>query len=201
MFKKAILSVAIASLTFGAFAVENNQTKQQKTVATSNDLLAVVTDVAELEVKVVSVDKTNHTLTVDGLDGKPATFMVSKKVNIDNVVPGDVLKAAGAKSVVLSVVKVAKDVTPGAAETLEVKVSTKKDNLPFEEVVKTLYLTAKVVAYDKNTQVVTIETPTHAKVTMKVDKKVKELAQGKVKVGDEIMVTYTQGFIVGLTAK
>lgn len=200
MIKKTILSLAVATLSLSVMAqnTSQNQINAQAQSVKSDNTLAVLTDTAELEVKVLGVDKTNHTVTVEGIDGNPATFIVSKKVNISNVQVGDKLKAVGAKSVVVSVLKVNKDVTPGAAETVEVKVSSKDSKLPFEEVVKTLYMTAKVVDFNKKTQVATIETPNHTKVTMKVDSKVKELTQGKVKVGDEILLTYTQGFIIGI---
>lgn len=193
--KKVLMASIIGTIGFSSLSTFASEQVQQDNKAVK---LAVLSDTSELVVKVLSVNYKEHTLTLEGVDGKPTVFMVAPKVDISNIVDGDVLKAVGAQSVVISVMKVGKDVTPGAAESMEVKVSSKNDKLPFEEVVKTLYITAKVLSYNSKTSEVEIETPTHHKVTMKVDKSVKELANGKVKVGDEILLTYSQGFLIGV---
>lgn len=196
--KKTVIYALLATASLGAFAQSTNQVNLKDPVATK---LAVETQAVSVDIKLIDVNKEAHTVTIEGLDGKPTVYHVANNVDLSKFKSGDVVKAAGASSVVLSVMKVDKNTTPGAAEVEEVVVSGKGAKDKFVETVKTLYVTAKVTKYDKKTNRVTIETASHNQISLFVSPAVKELANGKVKVGDEVMIKYTQGFIVGVDQK
>lgn len=148
--------------------------------------------VVTAKVTVVGIDTPGRVLTVKAADGAQATYVVSKEVkNFDQIKVGDVIVAKYFEAVAI---KVTKPGAPEAAAGEAVAVATPGE-LPAGAEVKQVTLKAKITAIAADKKHITVQGVEGNKWTLKVrDPNVLT----NVKVGDDISVTYTQGFAIAV---
>lgn len=144
--------------------------------------------------KIVALDVPNRLVTVKGAGGKQWTFKVSKDVqNLDQVKVGDTILVKGFVAVAVAL-KGPKS-GPAGAEVDEAAVKAAKGQLPAGAEVEQVTLQGKIKAIDHKHPSVTIEDPS-GKITTVKAKNAKALAG--LKVGDDLSVTFIEGFAVAV---
>jgi Cu/Ag efflux protein CusF len=144
------------------------------------------------KVTVVGVDIPGRVLTVKAADGTQATYVVSKEVkNFDQIKVGDVIVAKYFEAVAVRITK------PGAPEAAagEAVATATPGELPAGAEVKQVTLKAKITAIANDKKHITVEGVEGNKWTVKVKD---PSVLTNVKVGDDVSVTYTQGFAIAV---
>jgi hypothetical protein len=157
----------------------------------------IVTDVQTIEATVVAVDHKARTVTVRGPAGNEVTLEADESVqNLKGIKKGDVVTVEYMESFAVFV-RDAKD-APSAQELTTVRVEP-KGHKPGGTVVDTFELSADVVAIDYDKRTVTLKGPKGNEVTYDVDETVKRF--NEVKVGDQVVVRYTEALALKVTKK
>jgi hypothetical protein len=152
----------------------------------------VMADVTVLNATVEAMDKDKRTVTLKGPRGREVTLKVGPEAkNFDQVKVGDKVKFRYLDSVALFVRKAGEP--PDAAETQAVSVAPRGQK-PKAMAVETSEISAKVEKIDYKNRLVTLKGPEGNTRTLKVDPRVKRLAE--VKVGDDIVVRRTEAVAI-----
>jgi Cu/Ag efflux protein CusF len=144
--------------------------------------------------EVVALDLASRKVTVKGAGGKEWTFKVSKDVqNLDQVKVGDTIVVRGFAAVAVAL-KGPKS-GPAGGEVDEAVARAAKGQLPAGAEVEQVTLQGKIKAIDHKSPSITFEDPSGKTTTVKV-KKAKALSG--LKVGDDVTVTFIEGFAIGV---
>lgn len=157
----------------------------------------IVTDVQTIEATVVAVDHMARTVTVRGPAGNEVTLEADESVqNLKEIKKGDVVTVEYMESFAVFV-RDAKE-APSAQELTSVRVEP-KGHKPGGTVVDTFEISADVVAIDHAKRTVTLKGPKGNEVTYDVDESVKRFDE--VKVGDQVVVRYTEALALKVAKK
>ncbi|HXX29464.1 MAG TPA: hypothetical protein VEJ89_01965 [Myxococcaceae bacterium] len=144
------------------------------------------------KVTVVGIDIPGRVITVKAADGTQATYRVSKDVkNFDQVKVGDIIVAKYYEAVAIRFTK------PGAPEAAagEAVATATPGELPAGAEVKQVTIKAKITAIAKDKKHITVQGPEGNKAIFKVKD---PAALTNVKVGDDVSLTYTEGFAIAV---
>ena len=145
---------------------------------------------------VEAVDKDKRTVTLKGSGGRSVTLKVGPNAkNFDQIKVGDKVKGKFLDSVALFVRKAG--TPPDAAETQAVSVAPRGQK-PKAVTVDTVEISAKVEKVDYKKRLITLKGPEGNTRTVKVDPRVKRLSE--VKVGDDIVLRYTEAMAIEVVA-
>jgi Cu/Ag efflux protein CusF len=152
-------------------------------------------DVVTVTATVEAIDKANRQVTLKGEKGRVVTVTVPPEVErFDAMKVGDKVTARYIESVAVRVL------APGETEpeaAVDLGVTPRPGEKPGATVANKVDVKVKVQAIDKQTPALTVQTPTGNSVSFKVrDPKRLE----KLKVGDEINVTYTEALLLTVDA-
>jgi hypothetical protein len=152
----------------------------------------VVADVVAITATVEAIDQDKRTVTLKGPKGRTVTLKVGPEAkNFDQIKVGDKVKGKFLDSIALFVRK--SGTPPDAAEMQAVSVAP-RGQLPKAVAVNTVEITAKVEKIDYKKRLITLKGPEGNVKTIKVDPRVKRLAE--VKVGDEIVLRHTEAVAI-----
>jgi len=183
---RALLTVALAA----AFALLVVTAGLAATVATMPGGIAV--DVSQVTVKVIGVNHTARTVTLEMPSGKTMTYKVGKEVrNFAQVKKGDLIKATLVESLAVFIEK--RGGRPAATETQTVRLAPQAAK-PGIIVADTYRITGKIQFVDLRSRMVTITGPNYMSKTVKVGPNVKNLKS--LKVGDDVVVRYTEALAI-----
>jgi hypothetical protein len=157
----------------------------------------VVTEVEETEVTVTAVNPQARTVTVQRQDGQLVTIQVpAESQNLDQVRPGARFLVRYLQSVAVSISPVGGE--PSADVASSVKLA-EKGATPGGVITQVVKIQARVDAIDYGNRTVVLTGPEGNSVTLTVDERVKGL--NAVKVGDIVVVAYTQAFAAKMIKK
>lgn len=183
---RALLTVALVA----AFASLVVTAGLAATVPTMPGGIAV--DVSQVTVKVVDVNHTARSVTLEMPSGKTITHRVGKEVrNFAQVKKGDVIKATLVESLAVFIEK--KGGRPAATETQTVILAPRTAK-PGVIVANTYRITGKIQMVDLRNRMVTITGPNYMSKTVKVGPNVKNLKN--LKAGDDVVVRYTEALAI-----
>ena len=155
----------------------------------------VMTDLTVVTAAVEAIDKDKRTVTLKGPGGRTVTLKVGPNAkNFDQVKVGDKVKFQYLDSVALFVRKAG--TPPDAAEMQAVSVAP-RGKKPQAVAVDTAEISAKVEKIDYKKRLITLKGPEGNTRTIKVDPRVKRLAE--IKVGDDIVLRHTEAVAVQVT--
>jgi Cu/Ag efflux protein CusF len=139
---------------------------------------------------VKKVDASKREVTVAGADGNPVIINVPSDVQgLDNVKPGDKLDVSYYESVVFSLRK------PGETGPRATSKSTEQPTsgaMPGGTASRQISATVRVVKIDRDANKLTIRSPNGEMDTIHVTDPQNQNELRKLKVGDELQVTYTE---------
>ena len=157
----------------------------------------VMADVVVINATVEAVDKDKRTVTLKGSGGRTVTLKVGPNAkNFDQIKVGDKVKGKFLDSVALFVRKAG--TPPDAAEMQAVSVAPRGQK-PKAMTVDTVEISAKVEKIDYKKRLVTLKGPEGNTRTIKVDPRVKRLAE--IKVGDDIVLRHTEAIAIEVVGK
>ena len=155
----------------------------------------VIGDLVVVTATVDAIDKDKRTVTLKGPKGKTVTLKVDEAAkNFDQVKVGDKVKAEYLDAIAVFVRKPGDP--PDAMETQALAVAP-RGKKPAAVAVNTVEVTATVEKIDYKTRLVTLKGPDGNTKTIKVDPRVKRLAE--VKVGDQIVFRHTEAVAIRVT--
>jgi hypothetical protein len=156
----------------------------------------VVADVTTITATVEAVDQAKRTVTLKGPKGRTVTLTVPPEArNFDQVKVGDKLKAKYVDSIAIFVRKSSDP--PDAAETQAVAVAPRGQK-PMAAALNTVEVTANVEKVDYQKRLITLKGPEGNVRTLKVDPRVKRLAE--IKPGDDIVLRRTEAVAIEVTS-
>lgn len=153
----------------------------------------VVVDVIQLSGKVTAVDYQKRTVTIEGFQGRSATFNAKHARNLDQVKVGDVVKADYIEEVALFVRKA--DAPPSVSEGQAVELAP-KGSMPGGLVVETLEIKAAVEDVNTRKRTITVKGVDGKARTFKADKSVKNFKE--IKKGDQVVLRVTEAFALSV---
>ncbi len=186
---RKLWSVALAMvlvLSFTTLALAKKKTKEKPGL--------VVTDAVVVKATVEAIDYPSRTITLKGPKGADLTFSVDQSVkNFDLVKKGDKVIARYLESVAVYLDKSPGKSTVGGTNRVEIAPRGKK---PAGISVKLSEVRASVEAINYRKHTVTLKGPEGKSLTLKTDKRVKNLRE--VKAGDEVVVRYTEALAISV---
>jgi hypothetical protein len=176
--------VLMLSLATGAFAQATQGAAPPKVV---KEMEAVMT------ATVVAIDLQTRIVTLKGEDGEVREIKVGEEaVNLPQVKVGDLVTIKFYESIAVEVIK--PGTFAGAGEKTAI-VRAKPGEMPAGMVAKQVSVTATITAIDKQKSTMTLKGP-EGKLNIV---KVQDPANlEKVKVGDELMITYTEALAISV---
>jgi len=196
---RSIVAVLIAGATLGVSpgsAPAQSQPTTQAAVATSPGKVAG-TATTEVTAKVVAVDPSQRTVTLQSADGKTRTIEVGDQVrNFDQIKVGDTVHAQYTQALAL---ELKKGPTSMAAPTEEQSITPAPapGAKPGGTVARKVTATAEVIAVDPAKQIVTLRGPKGNEV----DVEAQDPNQLKnIKTGDHVKVTYVEALAIRVAA-
>jgi hypothetical protein len=152
----------------------------------------VMADVVVINATVEAVDKDKRTVTLKGSGGRTVTLKVGPNAkNFDQIKVGDKVKGKFLDSVALFVRKAG---TPADAAEMQAVSVAPRGQKPKAMTVDTVEISAKVEKIDYKKRLVTLKGPEGNTRTIKVDPRVKRLAE--IKVGDDIVLRQTEALAI-----
>jgi len=142
---------------------------------------------------VEAIDKDKQTVTLKGSKGKTLTVKVRDPQKLDAINVGDPVIGKYYESLMIAVKKPGEG-TPGVTSE-KATVGSKPGEVPAGAIGQQVTVTATIVAIDKKAQTATIKGPEGNTVTVKA-RDPKNL--DKVKVGDNVDITYTEALAISL---
>jgi hypothetical protein len=157
---------------------------------------AAVVGAVKVTAQVVSVDKATRTVTLKGPKGNTVEVVAGDEVrNFDQIKVGDMLAVTYVKALSLELQK-AKTGASGIT-TQSAAVTAKPGEQPAAAAAHQVTAMAKVTAVDKKAKTISLKGPRGNTVTLDVHNP----DQFKVvKVGDEVLVTYTEAMAISVEA-
>jgi hypothetical protein len=180
----AVAAVLMLSLATGVFA---QATQGAAPTGVVREREAVMT------ATVVAVDLQNRYVTLKGPDGALRDIKVGEEaVNLPQVKVGDLVTVKFYESIAVEVIK--PGTAMGAGEKTAI-VRAKPGEMPGGMVAKQVSVTAIIMAIDKQKSAMTLKGPEGKLVNVKVQDPAN---LEKVKVGDELMITYTEALAISV---
>lgn len=150
--------------------------------------IVVAADSQVTTAKVLAVDTADRTVVLQGDNGQEITLEVGKDAqNLDQVKPGDTVKAQFITAAAVSLRKADDPPTMTEDQTVEL---APRGAQPGGVIVDTKQITATVDNVDYQNRIVTLTGPRANTESFKVGDNVQDLQQ--VKRGDQVVVRYTQ---------
>jgi len=176
--------VLMLSLATGAFAQAIQGAAPPKVV---KEMEAVMT------ATVVAIDLQTRIVTLKGEDGEVRDIKVGEEaVNLPQVKVGDLVTVKFYESIAVEVIK--PGTAMGAGEKTAV-VRAKPGEMPAGMVARQVSVTATITAIDKQKSTMTLKGPEGKLAVVKVQDPAN---LEKVKVGDELMITYTEALAISV---
>ena len=187
-----ILAVALFSVVPPAAAQKPDM--KGGAVVTSEPGRASAVAAAELSAQVVSIDKKTRTVSLKGPKGKVVDVVAPEEVkNFDQIKLGDLLFVRYVQSLALELQKVKSGAT--GISVGETAVKADPGQRPAVAAAREISAIAKVTAVDEKAKTISLQGPRGNVVALDV----KNPDQFKVvKVGDEVLVTYTEAVAVSI---
>ena len=186
--------IAIAALSVALPAAAQKPDMKGGTVVVSEPGSAAIVGAAEVSAQVVSIDKKTRTVSLKGPKGKVMDIVAGEEVkNFSQIKVGDMVVVRYMQSLALELQKVKSgasgiQVTEGAAKA-------EPGQRPAVGAVREVTAIAKVSAIDEKAKTISLTGPRGNTVTLDV----KNPEQFKVvKLGDEVLVTYTEAVAVSV---
>ena len=148
---------------------------------------------AVMTATVVAVDLQNRYVTLKGPDGELRDIKVGEEaVNLPQVRVGDLVTVKFYESIAVEVIK--PGTVMGAGEKTAI-VRAKPGEMPGGMAARQVSVTAIIMAIDKQKSAMTLKGPEGKLVNVKVQDPAN---LEKVKVGDELMITYTEALAISV---
>jgi hypothetical protein len=178
--------VLMLSLASGAFA-------QYKASAPAEQPRVVREAEAVMTATVVAIDLQKRIVTLKGDDGEVRDIKVGEEaVNLPQVKVGDLVTVKFYESIAVEVIK--PGTVAGAGERSAI-VRAKPGEMPGGMAARQVSVTATIMAIDKQKSTITLKGPEGKVATAKVQDPAN---LEKVKVGDELMITYTEALAISV---
>jgi len=189
MFVFVMAGIFLLAIGAGSFAQEKAKPQAK---SESDKPGVVVADSVVVKATVEKIDYEKRVATLKGPTGDMIDIKVDKAAkNLDQVKVGDQVIAEYVETMAIFVRK--SNEPAGATEAAMVEVAP-KGKKPAGIVVNTTEVTATVEAIDYQNRTVTLKGPSGKMATLNVDPRVKKFKQ--VKVGDELVVRYTEAIAI-----
>ena len=185
--------IAIAAFSIALPAAAQKPDIKGGTVVGSEPGKAAAVRAIEISAEVMAVDKFARVLTLKGPKGNVQDVAISPEVkNFDQIRAGDFVMVRFMQSLVLELQKVKGGQAAGASEAV---VTAKPGERPAIAGAREVQAIAKVTAVSKKDKTISLKGPRGNTVTLDVQNP----DQFKVvKVGDDVMVTYTEAVAVSV---
>ena len=188
---KKVLVLAAAFVLVLTLAVAGAQEK--KAGGTSDTPKVVKQRAAEMTATVTAIDLPKRLVTLKGPKGETRTITVGPEArNLDQVKVGDLVTVKYYESLAVEVIK--PGTAAGAGESSAI-VRSKPGEMPGGMAARQVTTTATITAIDKKKNTLTLKGPEGNTVIAQVEDP-KNLK--KVKVGDELMITYTEALAISV---
>ena len=187
-----IVGVVFLSATWaGAGGDPQKQVKTPQTTPAASKPTVIEENLKTLTATVEAIDLANQKVTLKGPKGKLLEVKVGDTVkNLPQVSVGDLVVVRYYESIAAQLVKPG---TPLGSSMQEAVGTAKPGQMPAGVAGRQVTVTAKIEAIDKKAQKVTLKGPEGKTAEVKVPKpKMLE----KVKVGDEVLITYTEALAI-----
>ena len=194
--QKTLLLLAALTVSWSLPAAAQKPDVTGGTVVASEPGKAAVVGAVKVTAQVVAVDKATRTVTLKGPKGNTVEVVAGDEVkNFDQIKIGDMLAVTYVKSLSLELQK-AKTGASGIT-TQSAAVTAKPGDRPAAAEGHQVTAIAKVTAVDKKAKTISLKGPRGNTVTLDVQNP----DQFKVvKVGDEVLVTYTEAIAISVEA-
>ena len=180
----AVAVVLMLTLATGAFAQATPGAAPPRVV---KEMEAVMT------ATVVAIDLQTRVVTLKGEDGEVRDIKVGEEaVNLPQVKVGDLVTVKFYESIAVEVIK--PGTVMGAGEKTSI-VRAKPGEMPRGMVAKQVSVTATITGIDKQKSTITLKGPEGKLNTVKVQDPAN---LEKVKVGDDLMITYTEALAISV---
>jgi hypothetical protein len=185
----ALAAFLMAERAAPANAQSGNQAQSGSTASSGMSRpIVVAADSQVTTAKVLAVDSADRTVVLQGDNGQEITLEVGKDArNLDQVKPGDTVKAQFITAAAVSLRKAEDPPTTAESQTVEL---APRGALPGAVIVDTRQITATVDNVDYQNRMVTLTGPRANTESFKVGDNVENLQ--KVKRGDQVVVRYTE---------
>jgi hypothetical protein len=181
--------VLMLSLASGVFA----QYKASAPAAPAEQPRVVRSAEAVMTATVVAIDLQKRIVTLKGEDGQVRDIKVGEEaVNLPQVKVGDLVTVKYYESIAVEVMK--PGMAAGAGEQSAI-VRSKPGEMPGGMAARQVSITAAVTAIDKQKGTITLKGPEGKVNTVKVQDPAN---LDKVKVGDDLMITYTEALAISV---
>ena len=150
--------------------------------------------VAVLTATVVAVDLKKRVVTLKDTEGDVRDFKVGEEaVNLPQVKAGDIVTIKFLESIAVEVIKPGMAAAAGETKTI---VRAKPGEMPGGVITRQNVITATVKAIDKKAETISLMGPDGKTVKVKV---MDPANLEKVKVGDELMITFTEAKAISVS--
>jgi len=185
-----LAGLLVLSIAAGVWAAETAMKSPAMGEAPSWQTATMVEETATVE----AVDQSTRMVTLKGPKGNSVTFKASDEVrNLAQVKAGDEVKFAYYESLAVRVLKT-EEAFPTASET-EAMARAKKGEMPAGVVAKEVTVNATITAIDKKAKTATLKGTDGKSVTVNPLRPEK---LDEVKVGDRLVITYTEAVAVSV---
>ncbi len=176
--KAITLATVLSATSFGAFAADIP--------------LSATIEADQVTTKVVTVDPANHQVVLEGAEGHQVHVQLTDKAkNLANLKVGDLVKVEVQRSVAAYLDTDVDKGLPGSTErTGELRKAPGTDN-PGGEAFRQVQVQLKITKIDLKTHQVTLENPSGQSKTLDVKKPEIQAKLKDLKVGQSVIVTYT----------
>ena len=176
--KAITLATVLSATSFGAFAADIP--------------LSATIEADQVTTKVVTVDPANHQVVLEGAEGRQVHVQLTDKAkNLANLKVGDLVKVEVQRSVAAYLDTDVDKGLPGTTErTGELRKAPGTDN-PGGEAFRQVQVQLKITKIDLKKNQVTLENPSGQSKTLDVKKPEIQAKLKDLKVGQSVIVTYT----------
>jgi flagellar biosynthesis/type III secretory pathway ATPase len=189
-----LIAVAALALPFAATAQEKKATAKGGEVTVSEPGKAGMARTIEASAQVVSIDKKKRTLSLKAANGKVGDVVAGPEVkNFDQIKVGDMVVARVMQSLMLELQKVKSGMSGISATDTAIK--AQPGERPAVGMSSEVSAIAKVTKVDPKAKIIALVGPRGNEVTLDVQNP-KQF--DVVKVGDEVLVTYTEAVAVSV---
>lgn len=179
--------VLMLSLATGVFAQATQGAAPSAPTGVVREREAVMT------ATVVAIDLKQRIVTLKGENGEIRDIKVGEEaVNLPQVKVGDLVTVKFYESIAVEMIK--PGTVAGAGETSAI-VRAKPGEMPGGMAARQVSVTATIMAIDKQKSTITLKGPEGKPATVKV---LDPANLEKVKVGDELMITYTEALAISV---
>jgi hypothetical protein len=154
--------------------------------------LSATVEADQVTTKVLAVDPANHQVVLEGAEGRQVHIQLSDKAkNLGNLKVGDLVKIEVTRSVAAYLDTDVDKGLPGSTErTGELRNAVGSSN-PGGEAFRQVQVQLKITKIDLATNQVTLENPSGQSKTLNVEKPEIQAKLKNLKVGQSVVVTYT----------